>query len=41
MASGLTDRLREIADPGAMIDANAKAPKKRGPCKPRKRNNST
>ena len=37
MAAGLTDRLWDIADLVAIVDANEPAPKKRGPYKPRKK----
>lgn len=37
MEAGLTDRLWDIADLVAIVDANEPAPKKRGPYKPRKK----
>ena len=37
MQAGLTDRLWDIADLVAIVDANEPAPKKRGPYKPRKK----
>lgn len=37
MEAGLTDRLWDIADLVAIVDANELAPKKRGPYKPRKK----
>ena len=40
MQAGLTDRLWDIADLVAIVDANEPAPKKRGPYKPRKKDNS-
>lgn len=38
MEAGLTDRLWDISDLVALIDANEEAPKKRGPYKPRSTN---
>ena len=40
MEAGLTDRLWDVADLVAIVDANEPAPKKRGPYKPRKKANS-
>lgn len=40
MQAGLTDHLWDIADLVAIVDANEPAPKKRGPYKPRNKNNS-
>ncbi len=40
MQADLTDHLWDIADLVAIVDANEPAPKKRGPYKPRKKNNS-
>ena len=37
MQAGLTDRLWDIADLVAIVDANEPAPRKRGPYKPRKK----
>ena len=37
MAAGLTDRLWDVSDLVALVDANEPAPKKRGPYKPREK----
>jgi len=40
MVASLTDRLWDIADLIALVDANEPAPKKRGPYKKRQKENS-
>ncbi len=40
MAAGVTDRLWDVDDLVALVEAAEEAPKKRGPYKPRKKGNS-
>lgn len=40
MAAGVTDRLCDVEDLVALVRADQPAPKKRGPYKPRKKDNS-
>ena len=40
MAAGVADRLWEVQDIVALVEAAEPAPKKRGPYKPRKKDNS-